>query len=83
MSDKVKGTVQRVDGVFTEELLKANDGKKVPLTASPGGPVIGEATLTYHPHEKALKAEFTVDDSKMAEFLKGPKPSIFEVEGDH
>lgn len=72
------GEVQRVDEVFTEEALKANDGKKVPLTLEPGGPVIGEATLHYDPEKKGLIGEFQIDDPKMVEFLKGPSPNIFE-----
>jgi hypothetical protein len=52
---------------FTEDALKAQDGKKVPLTASPGGPVIGEATLTYDPETKTLSAQLRVDDPKLAE----------------
>lgn len=70
--------VQQADGVFTEEALKANDGKKVPLTLEPGGPVIGEATLQYDSEEKVLKAVFQIDDSKVEEFLKEPPPNIFE-----
>jgi hypothetical protein len=70
--------IQRVNYQFTEEALKANDGKKVPLTQEPGGPVIGEATLKYDADEKVLKANFRIDDPDVAEFLKGPPPNIFE-----
>lgn len=58
MSDKFESVVQRVDDVFTEEALKQNDGKVAPLTAKPGGPVIGKATLKYDEEEKALRADF-------------------------
>ena len=39
---------------FTEEALKAQDGKKVPFTRELGGPVIGEATLRYDPDAGAI-----------------------------
>lgn len=71
--------IRRVDdNLFTEEVLKAADGKVVPLRLRPGGRVIGEAHLYYDPGEKALKADFQVDDQGVAEFLKGPPPNIFE-----
>jgi hypothetical protein len=69
--------VQKVDDVFTEEALRANDGKTVPLTREFGGPVIGEATLKYDEDEKALKADFNIDEITvpgLVEFLKGPPP---------
>lgn len=72
-----EGIVQRVDEVFTEEALAANDGKTIPLRLETGGPIIGEVTLKYDSEEKALKADFRVDDPKVEEFLKGPPPSIF------
>lgn len=71
-----EGVVQRVHETFTEEALKENDGKKVPLTKEIGGPVIGEATLRYDPERKALMADFRVDDPDVAEFLRGPSPSV-------
>lgn len=77
MSDETEGVIQRVDDQFTEEALKANDGKVVPLRREPGGPIIGEATLKYDEEDKALKASFRVDDPKMAELLRGFSPSIF------
>lgn len=74
-----EGVIRRVDDhLFTEEVLKAADGKVVPLRLQPGGPIIGEAHLHYDPGEKALKADFQVDDKGVAEFLKGPPPNIFE-----
>jgi hypothetical protein len=63
--------------VFTEAALAAQDGKKVPLTLEIGGPVVGEATLHYDPGEKALMAEYQVDDPKVAEILREDPPSIF------
>jgi hypothetical protein len=62
--------------VFPEEILKEQDGKKVPLTWEVGGPVIGEATMKYDPETGNLMAEFQVDDPKVAEFFKGDSPSI-------
>jgi ribosomal protein S16 len=46
------------------------------MTKYPGGPVIGEATLTYNPVTKSLDASFRIDDEKVADWLKGPPPSI-------
>jgi hypothetical protein len=63
--------------VFTEAALAAQDGKKVPLTLEIGGPVVGEATLHYDAGEKALVADFQVDDPKVAEILREDPPSIF------
>lgn len=62
---------------ITEEALAAQDGKTVPLTLEPGGPVIGEATLHYSSGEKALKADFRVADPKVAEILRENPPNIF------
>ena len=76
MSDKIEGTVQKADGdIFTEEALRSQDGKKVPLTLETGGPVIGEATLHYDEDEQALMASFDIEDPKMTELLKGSMPS--------
>jgi hypothetical protein len=61
--------------IFTEEALKAQDGKKVPLTLEPGGPVVGEATLKYVPGE-GLNASFRVDDPALAEFLGQDSESV-------
>jgi hypothetical protein len=47
---------------FTEEALKAQDGKKVPFTRELGGPVIGEVTLRYDPGAGALIADIKIDD---------------------
>ena len=58
---------------FTEEALKAMDGKKVPLTRELGGPVIGETTLKYDPGVGVI-AEMKIDDPKMvAEALSLPE----------
>lgn len=71
--------ISRVSDVFTEEALAANDGKTVPLTLEPGGPVIGTATLKYDSGEKALRADVQADDPKVAEFLEQGlfPPNIF------
>lgn len=79
MSDEeIRSVVQKVDSIFTEEALRQQDGNTVPLTLEPGGPVIGMATLKYVPEERALMAHLRVDDPTVAEFLKGPPPSIFK-----
>jgi hypothetical protein len=81
MSEKFTNIVQRAGGegpvVFTEAALAAQDGKTVPLTLEIGGPVVGEATLRYDPEEKALKADFQVDDPKVAKFFVKDPPNIF------
>ena len=77
MTDKFESIVAYQEGYFTEEALREQDGKEVPITMEPGGPVIGKATLKYDPGEKALKAEFEVEDPKVAEILRGNPPSIF------
>ena len=81
MTEEFRGVVQRAGGDgpirFTEQALAANNGKTIPLTLEPGGPVIGEATLMYDPGEKALMADFRVDDPNVAEALRNDPPSIF------
>lgn len=62
--------------IFTKEALQSQDGKKVPLKDSPGGRIIGEATMRYDEGSGKLMADFQIDDPKVAEFLKGPMPSI-------
>lgn len=59
---------------YPEEVLRAQNGKTVPLTDRPGGRVIGEATLTYVEGEGVLEARLRVDDPKVAEFLKDQPP---------
>lgn len=62
--------------VFTEEALKAQQGKKVPVTLEIGGPVIGEATLKYDSEAGALLASMKITDPKVAGFLVGGEPSV-------
>jgi hypothetical protein len=61
---------------FTEEALKAQDGKKVPLTLEFGGPVVGEATLRYDSDAKALVADMRFDDTKSEALLGGETSAI-------
>lgn len=82
MSEEFKGVVRKVGygerGLyFTEEALASQDGKTIPLTLEPGGPVIGEATLHYDSGDKALMADYRVDDPIVAELLRGDPPNIF------
>jgi hypothetical protein len=67
---------------FTEEALRAQAGKKVPVTAYPGGPVIGEATLKYDPTTKSLGAEINVDDPEIAKLLRPELPPISFEKGE-
>lgn len=66
---------------FTEDALKAQEGKKVPVTLEPGGPVIGEATLHYDDSTKSLQAQFTVDNPEVAQFL-GEGPAVIFKKGN-
>lgn len=65
--------------VFTPEVLKAQDGRKVPLTIENGGPVIGEVTLHYVEETGNLEARFRIDDPVLAEFFQGPI-SLYSIE---
>lgn len=60
--------------VFTEEALKSQNGKTVPFRLTPEGPVIGEATMHYDAGEKALKANFRIEDPEVAEFFRDNTP---------
>jgi hypothetical protein len=64
--------------VFTEEVLRAQHGKKVPVTDRPGGRVIGEATMRYVEETGVLEADYRIDDPDLAEFLEGSRP-IFKI----
>lgn len=69
------------DERFTEEALKAQDGKKLPLTLGIGGPVIGEATLRYVPESGELIPEMRIDDPEIAELVyRDPSAVIFGKE---
>jgi hypothetical protein len=74
--------VQPVTEVFTEEALRSQDGKEVPLRYESGGPIIGKAKLSFDSDAKALMAEFTVDDPFVAGFLKGSAPKRYVGEVD-
>lgn len=60
---------------FTEEALKSQDGKKVPLTLEFEGPVVGEATMRYDSETGSLIADMQITDPKAAEML-GKEPSV-------
>jgi hypothetical protein len=67
---------------FTEEALRAQAGKKVPVTAYPGGPVIGEATLKYDLDTKSLGAEIRIDDPEKAKLFRSEPPPISFEKGE-
>lgn len=83
MDGDIRRVVQRQDTVFTKEALQAQDGKVVPLTLEPGGPVIGKATLKYVEEDEALVAHFHVDDPKVADVLREDPPNIFSQGETH
>jgi len=60
---------------FTEEALKSQDGKKVPLRIGNDGPIVGEATLKFDPKSGGLYGDFEITDPKVAEFLRGVHPN--------
>jgi hypothetical protein len=62
--------------VFTEEALRSQDGKKVPLTDRPGGEVIGEATMHYDEKTGELRAKMLVTDPVAAEYLAGSMDAV-------
>jgi hypothetical protein len=63
---------------FTEEALRSQDGKKVPLSRELGGPVIGEVTLRYDPDIGALIADMSIERLNVADILsKNPSAVIF------
>lgn len=62
--------------VFTEEALKAQEGKKVPLTDKPGGRIIGEATMHYDAETGELRAKMVVTDPAAAEYLAGSMDAV-------
>lgn len=62
--------------VFTEEALKAQEGKKVPLKDEPGGMIIGEATLHYDVEAGELKAKLRIDNQIVAEYLEQDATAI-------
>jgi len=55
---------------FTEEALKSQDGKKVPLRLGNDGPIVGEATMKYDPETKSLMADLRVDDPQVDAALR-------------
>jgi hypothetical protein len=61
---------------FTKEALKAQDGKRVPLTIEPGGPVIGEAVFRYDEATGNLAAGLRIDDDQIASWLTLPDEAI-------
>jgi hypothetical protein len=67
---------------FTEEALKAQDGKKVPFTRELGGPVIGEATMRYDSESGSLIADIRIDSTKVTGDILGETTSavIFKKE---
>lgn len=70
------------DTHFTEETLKAQDGKSIPVTAYTGGPVVGKATMKYNSETKTLDAELHIDNPELAEQLKAQLPSITFRQGE-
>lgn len=84
MTDKKRTVVQRAgrhgDLFFTEEALRAQDGKTVPLTLEIGGPVVGEATMYYDEGGQVLMADLQVDDPTARSFIEQDPSFIFKKE---
>lgn len=62
---------------FTAEVLEAQDGKEMPLTLEPGGPVIGRAVMKYDPETQTLNADLTVESPELREILEAPASDHF------
>lgn len=69
------------DVIFTEEVLRAQDGKKTPVTDKPGGRVIGEATMRYDEETGNLYASYSIDDPKYKKLIEGGESLIFRKGG--
>lgn len=65
---------------FTEEVLRAQDGKKVPLKFGNDGPVVGEATFYYDEGDGTLKFKTTF--SRDLEVPFGPWLTGMPKEGE-
>jgi len=72
-----EGNIEYANEVFTEKALREQDGKEVPVTLYPGGPVIGIATMKYDDEEKVLRADFNITDQDVREWFEGHPPMIF------
>lgn len=55
---------------FSKETLKAQDGKRVPLTVGNGGPVIGEAIFRYEEDTGRLVFGARFDNSQVEAWLR-------------
>lgn len=65
------------DYIFTEEALRDQDGKKVPVTDQPGGKIIGEATMRYDEETGNLYASYRIDDAEYKDVIDGSESIIF------
>jgi len=65
---------------FTEEALRAQDGKKVPLKFGNDGPVIGEAIFHYDESTNELKFDTTFHKDLQVPF--GPWLTGMPKEGE-
>lgn len=68
--------------IFTEEALKSQDGKKVPLKDEPGGHTIGEATIHYDEESGELRAKLHVTDPAFAAYLGQDAESVIFKKGN-
>lgn len=63
---------------FTEEALKSQDGRTVPLRAYPSGPVIGEATFKYVEGDTELHFDAQITDPEFVKLMaEEAAPHIF------
>ena len=67
---------------FTEEALRSQNGKKVPLTMGFGGPVIGEATLRYDPDVGALIADMSIERVNVPDILSKNTSAVIFRRGE-
>lgn len=55
---------------FPKEVLKAQDGKRIPLKMGNGGPVIGEAIFRYEEDTGQLMFDARFDNSQVKAWLQ-------------
>lgn len=55
---------------FPKEVLKAQDGKQVPLKMGNGGPVIGQATFRYEEDTGRLLFDACFDNEQVGAWLR-------------
>lgn len=66
---------------FSKEALRAQDGKRVPLTLGVGGPIVGEAVFHYEEDTDSLRFDSHIDIDPVRDWLID-EVSKFSIEGE-